>query len=170
MSDEVKQVKDQMGLFQKVASYIPGYRGYKEKEVRRETDRLVRATASGFMAKALDEYRRPLAFLDLPASDRDSADSIMARLDTVRERTARAVAGYAGIFDAVKVLEPRLDKMVELDGNLVQAAQDLLTACKAVDVPSPTVDGFRVGSAAVLGGIQKIEGILEDREALLKNP
>jgi hypothetical protein len=170
MSDKVQQVKDQMGLFQKVASYIPGYRGYKEKEVRRETDRLVRATASGFMAKALDEYRRPLASLDLPAQDRDYADSIMARLDTVRERTARAVAGYAGIFDAVKVLEGRLDKLVELDGNLVQAAQNLLATCKALDSPSPTVEGFTVGSAAALDGIQKIEGILEDREALLKNP
>jgi hypothetical protein len=170
VSDKVKQVKNQMGFFQKVASYIPGYHGYKEKEIRRETDRLVRATASGFMAKALDEYRRPLASLDLPAPARDSADSIMARLDTVRERTARAVAGYAGIFDAVRVLEGRLDKLVELDSNLVESSKDLLTACKALDVPSPTVEGFRVGSATVLVGIQKIEGILEDREALLKNP
>jgi hypothetical protein len=170
MSDKVQQVKDQMGLFQKIVSYIPGYRGYKEKEIRRETDRLVRATASGLMAKALDEYRRPLMFLTLPAPDRDAADSIMARLDTVRERTARAVAGYAGIFDAVKVLEPRLDKLVELDGNLVEASQDLFTACKALDVPSPSVDGFRLGSSTVLAGIQKIEGILGDREALLKNP
>ena len=170
MSDKVQQVKDQMGLFQKVASYIPGYHGYKEKEIRRETDRLVRSTASGLMAKALDEYRRPLMFLELPASDRDSADSIMARLDTVRERTARAVSGYSGIFDAVKVLEPRLDKLVELDGSLVETATNLLASCKALDVPSPTVDGFRAGSAAVLDGIQKIEGILEDRESLLKNP
>jgi len=170
LSDKVKQVKDQMGFFQKIASYIPGYHGYKEKEIRRETDRLVRATASGFMAKALDEYRRPLASLDLPASDRDSADSIMARLDTVRERTARAVAGYAGIFDAVRVQEGKLDKLVELDSNLVQSAQDLLTSCKALDVPSPTIEGFRAGSAVALEGIQKIEGVLEDREALLKNP
>jgi hypothetical protein len=170
MSDKVQEVKDQAGLFQKITSYIPGYHGYKEKEVRRETDRLVRATASGLMAKSLDEYRRPLMFLTLPAPDRDSADSIMARLDTIRERTARAVAGYSGIFDAVKVLEPRLDKMVELDGSLIEAAQDLLNASKALDVPSPTVDGFRLGSATVLEDIQKIEGILGDREALLKNP
>jgi hypothetical protein len=170
LSDKVQQVKDRMGFFQKIASYIPGYHGYKEKEVRRETDRLVRATASGFMARALDEYRRPLAALDLPASDRDSADSIMARLDTVRERTARAVAGYSGIFDAVKVLEPRLDKLVELDSNLVESSQELLTSCRALDVPSQTADGFRAGSVPVLDGIQKIEGILEDREALLKNP
>ncbi|HVP24187.1 MAG TPA: hypothetical protein VMS77_09790 [Conexivisphaerales archaeon] len=170
MSDKVQQVKDGMGLFQKVASYVPGYRGYKEKEVRRETDRLVRATASGLMAKALDEYRRPLMYLSLPAPDRDSADSIMARLDTVRERTARAVSGYAGIFDAVKVEEPTLDKMVELDASLVEAAQSLYNSCKAIDVPSPTVEGFREGSAAVLDGIQKVEGILEQRESLLKNP
>ncbi len=170
MSDEVQNVKDQMGLFQKVASYIPGYHGYKEKEIRRETDRLVRYTASGLMAKALEEYRRPLLFLTLPAPDRDSADSIMARLDTVRERTARAVSGYSGIFDAVKVMEPRLDKLVELDGNLIEAAQALLTACQGLDVPSPTVDAFRAGSSTVLGDIQKIEGVLEDRESLLKNP
>ena len=170
MSDKVQQVKDQMGLFQKVASYIPGYRGYKEKEIRRETDRLVRSTASGLMAKGLDEYRRPLASLDLPASDRDAADSIMARLDTVKERTARAVAGYAGIFDAARVQEGKLDRMIELDGSLVEAAQTLFGACKAVDVSSPTLEGFRAGTSAVLDGIRTVEGILEDRESLLKNP
>ncbi|MGA1975403.1 MAG: hypothetical protein ABSG92_07180 [Conexivisphaerales archaeon] len=170
MSDDVQQVKDQMGLLQKIATYIPGYRGYKEKEIRRETDRLVRSTAAGFLAKALDEYRRPLASLALPAPDRDSADSIMARLDTIRERTARAVAGYAGIFDAVKVVEGKLDKLVELDGSLVEASQGLFNSCKALDVASPTVEAFRAGSSAVLDGIQKVEGVLEDREALLKNP
>jgi hypothetical protein len=32
------------------------------------------------------------------------------------------------------------------------------------------VEAFRAGSSAVLDGIQKVEGVLEDREALLKNP
>jgi hypothetical protein len=170
LSDQVKKVKDQMGFFQKIASYIPGYHGYKEKELRRETDRLVRTTASRFMAKALDEYKRPLAKLDLPGSDRDSADSVMARIDTVRERTARAVAGYAGIFDAAKVQEDKLDKMVELDATLVESSKGLLDSCKALDVASPTVEGFRVGSTSVLQGVQAVEDILEERDSLLRNP
>ena len=35
-------VQGQMRLSERIAAFIPGFRGYKEKEIRRESDRLVR--------------------------------------------------------------------------------------------------------------------------------
>ena len=42
MSDAYERIKGEQGLVEKIVSYIPGYHGYKEKELRRETDKLVR--------------------------------------------------------------------------------------------------------------------------------
>ena len=42
--DYLKKVKRERGLLEKIMSYIPGYRGYKEKELRRESDRPVSYT------------------------------------------------------------------------------------------------------------------------------
>ena len=170
MSDKVREVKDQRGLFEKVASYIPGYHGYKEKEIRRETDRLVRSTAVGFLAKAVDEIRRPLSSLSLSSSDREGADHLIARMDTVKQRTARAVAGYAGIFDAVKVKEPKLDKLMELDQSLVESSKLLYDACKALNASPVTVESFRIGASTATEKVEEIEGILDERNAMLVNP
>ena len=37
-----QDVKGQMRLSERIAAFLPGFHGYKEKEVRRESDRLIR--------------------------------------------------------------------------------------------------------------------------------
>ena len=41
-NDVYSDVKGQMRLSERIAAFIPGFRGYKEKEIRRESDRLIR--------------------------------------------------------------------------------------------------------------------------------
>ena len=41
-NDVYSEVKGQMRLSERIAAFIPGFRGYKEKEIRRESDRLIR--------------------------------------------------------------------------------------------------------------------------------
>ena len=52
MGDIVGQIKDERGGFVKLLSKIPGFKGYMEKETRRDADKLVRdAIASRFSAQ-----------------------------------------------------------------------------------------------------------------------
>ena len=41
-SDVLSNVQGQMRLSERIAAFIPGFHGYKEKEIRRESDRLIR--------------------------------------------------------------------------------------------------------------------------------
>jgi len=43
---------------EKIASYIPGYAGYKEKEVRRETDALLRRHIASILSSAAAQLAR----------------------------------------------------------------------------------------------------------------
>ena len=56
MSYEDK-IRGEMGLMEKIMRYIPGYRGYKEKEIRRESDRLIRMESALRLQKAKDAVR-----------------------------------------------------------------------------------------------------------------
>jgi hypothetical protein len=114
----VEKAKQQYGLMERIISYIPGYRGYKEKEIRRETDRLVRMHATSQLKKALDNIRELLSSIPLAEKDRELADRVLIRLDMVKQKTERAVAGYAGLFDIVKVREDRLDQLLAHDEGL----------------------------------------------------
>lgn len=140
MPDIVEKVKGERGLFEKVVSYIPGYHGYKEKELRRESDRLVRQQAAAHLKRASDAFKRALSSgTSLPDAKRVTADRSIARLDLLKERVAKAVGGYSGFFDAVKVREDRLDQMITADFDLITLSSTL----------ADQVD--RVAKAGVLG-------------------
>jgi len=109
--DYLGKVRREMGLMEKILSYIPGYRGYKEKELRRESDRLVRMEAVNRLREAKALLRKSLAnpsvAQKISSEDAWRLDTLMMRLDRVTQRIDRAVAGYAGMFDAVKVKEDK---------------------------------------------------------------
>ena len=59
--DYLGKVKGERGLLEKIMGYIPGYHGYKEKELRRESDRLVRMEAVSRLKAAKTSIRRAYA-------------------------------------------------------------------------------------------------------------
>lgn len=127
-----EKIRREMTLLEKIISYIPGYRGYKEKEIRRESDRLVRMEAVNKLKEAKNAIRIMLAdwTISKKIEDRDivKIDTLLARLDRVVERIDKAPAGYAGLFDAVKVREDKLDKILEHDLALIQKSEEIRDA------------------------------------------
>ncbi len=118
--DQIERAKGERGLLEKAVSWIPGYKGYKEKEMRRAADKQVRDS----LAKKLDARRRKLTALqqELLTSGGllwvDDMERLVARLQTVRDRIKTASYGYSPFFDLVKVKEDDLDRMIEFDEAL----------------------------------------------------
>jgi hypothetical protein len=59
--DYLAKIKEERTLTEKIIGYIPGYRGYKEKELRRESDRLVRMDVVNRLKDAKMIFRRHFA-------------------------------------------------------------------------------------------------------------
>lgn len=55
-----EKVRGEMALLEKIMSYILGYRGYKERELRGESDRLVRMEAVNKLKSAKRIFRKNL--------------------------------------------------------------------------------------------------------------
>ncbi len=51
------KISDSVGKFEELAGKVPGYKGYKQKELRREADRLLRTT----LAQQLSDLRVKLS-------------------------------------------------------------------------------------------------------------
>ncbi len=117
VGDLVEKVQASQGGFEKLVSGIPGYKGYKQKELRREADKLLRLHIArqyeqqllrvNSLARKLT-YRGKLA--DITMMDRASA-----KLQLLIDRIKHASMGYAGWFDALKVQEDELDKLYSFD-------------------------------------------------------
>jgi len=125
-----ERTKAQTGLLEKIELVIPGFRGYKEKELRRESDRLLRnliyQKLSDAEAQVKDAYR---ALVNEGASEAwDDTDHLIARMDRINERINHSEYGYAGFFDAIKVREPDLDRMMDYDDKLLEMSETIAKA------------------------------------------
>ena len=110
---------------ERLGARIPGFRGYLERELRREVDQLLRAE----VAARVDAARQRLAgysrTLTLGAGDRlGRISSLDKRLDQVANGIRHAGSGYAGLFDAVKIGEAELDALYRSDLALVEVVDE----------------------------------------------
>ena len=125
--DVYAEAKKQMRLGERIVAAIPGFRGYKEKELRRESDKLIR----NHLHLKLSESKDDLKSVFQKLSDRryfdvlTDMDRLMAKVDRITEKVNHASYGYSGFFDIVKVKEENLDRMIDFDNKLVDAADGL---------------------------------------------
>lgn len=154
--------KSQTSLQEKIELVIPGFRGYKEKELRRESDKLLRnqiyQKLSDAEAQAKDTYR---ALVNQGVNNTwDDTDHLLARLDRISERINHSEYGYAGFFDITKVKEPDLDRMMNYDMQLLQMSDSVETAIQAL---KDSVDNGQVQDAkAKIGDALKAVDALEN--------
>lgn len=148
-----------LGGLEDLVRKIPGYRGYKEKEMRREADRLLRdnlAQAFGDQAQRLVDVQGQLVSggkIELLEQATDLEDAVR-RLQILVDRIKRAAQGYADFFDAIKVKEKQLDALYEFDDNLLSQI-DVVKA--AVDDVQAALDAGE-GLPAAIANVKRIAG------------
>lgn len=125
--DFLDRVKGAMGGLEKFVAAVPGYKGYKEKELRREADKLLR----DHLVRQFEEQQRKLndQKLQLLGSGLielvDDLDRASTRLESFIIKIRTASQGYAGFFDAVKVKEEELDTLYNFDNALLEGVPRL---------------------------------------------
>ncbi len=136
MTDMYQNVAGQIDPFKRLASYIPGFKGYIERQNRRDADKLVRDT----VARRFTELWTRASNLqkDLISSGKieyvDDMEQAALQLRTFIDKITTAPRGYAGFFDAVKINEKELEQLYNFDlaffdlGDQVSRALDTVEA------------------------------------------
>jgi len=119
------KIQGEMSSLETLIAKIPGYKGYKQKEQRREADRLLRE----HIANRLRTVKAQLDTLqtDLVSAGKidllDEAGSASTQLQTFIDRIRTASYGYSGLFDASRIKEDDLDRVYEFDASLLSYAE-----------------------------------------------
>jgi hypothetical protein len=150
--DVYAKAKGEMRLSERIMAAIPGFHGYKEKELRRESDKLIR----NHLYLKLSDAKTDLRAVSQKLADRrwfdvlTDMDRLNARVDRVNEKVNHASYGYSGFFDVVKVKEEALDRMIDYDNQLLDDVEGFLA----------DVDAFKV---------QVLKGELENARDQIRN-
>jgi len=131
--DVLGKAKGEMRLSERITDLIPGFRGYKEKELRRESDKLIR----NHLYLKLLKMKKDLRSIFQKLSDRryldvlTDMDRLVAKTDRLSYKVNHASYGYSGFFDVVKVKEENLDRMIDFDNVLVGEVESLMADVSA---------------------------------------
>lgn len=138
------RIEESKNWFERLAQHVPGYKGYKKKELKREADKIQRL----YVAERLDACRSKLDEVQLDLTRRgsldllDIVDTTIRKVRKVRDRVQFADYGYAGLFDATKVGEAKLDELYQFDMQMEEQAKGIeeLSGTLSADSPSLRVD------------------------------
>jgi hypothetical protein len=157
MSSNYDKVSRERGSIESLFGKIPGYKGYKEKEMRRESDKLLRESLVRDFGAQLNRLN-PIqgTVLDNGGLEfMDDLGEVKSGLQTLMDRIRNAPMGYSGFFDAVRVKEDDLDRIEAFDQQLtaeipkISAAIDELDKAANANDPAAIKTAIRSASAVV---------------------
>ena len=165
---EPKKHFESRGWIESTLRYIPGFKGYLEKEYRREADELLRT----WLAERLRRGKRGLDAGALALTEAGQIDQLpqierlRSRVDKLSGRINSAMQGYSGFFDLVQVDETKLDQLYEYDLALMEQITQL--ADHVEDIKSVTPGTVTERVSPLLEDVEKLEDAWDRREDLLR--
>ena len=169
MSNGYEEARGQRNWLEKLGDKIPGYRGFQDRELRRDVDRTLREHLSAELGRLKTVLRdRSRAWVD---AGRIAALNGFDRLDRQLDGLSQAIRfsdyGASGLFDPVKIGEAELQRLYEFDlsvvNDLAQLESDVAT------LPAPGGEDPAAALDRLLQEARALDGKWRQREQVISN-
>jgi hypothetical protein len=123
----IEKVRDDRVLSERIAMMIPGFRGYKEKELRRDTDQLIRNKIYTTLKIGLADLQwcyRELINANFSEKS-DQLNRVIMKTDKLSQKIHHAERGYSGIWQAIKGKEGELSELLQYDASLIDISEQM---------------------------------------------
>ena len=142
--------------FKKILSYIPGFKGYMERQSRRDSDKLLRDT----IANRFEEQWQRVSKVQRDLISQgglayvDDLEAAAIQLRTFADRVRRATRGYSSLFEATKINEQELTQVYQYDAAMLVLADQVGAAIDNVEAS--------IGSDGLPAAIRNLVTIARD--------
>jgi len=170
-TDIREMIRADRGPLEKIAFFIPVYHGYREREDRREADKVLR----DFLAKKLKDVKKEFkeAYRDAMAADMSGLsgklDSAIALFDKLEAKITHADYGYASFWGALKIREEELDRMYDFDNLLVKQPEELgkKVAGVADAIVSENIKSTEKALGNLIKELRQLDKIFDERKGFM---
>jgi hypothetical protein len=156
---------------ERLATKIPGYSGYKQKEMRREADKLLReriVRELGDQAQRLNELQNR-CLSQAMIEHVDDIERAVRKLQLLVDRVRTATYGYAGLFDAIKVKEEQLDALYEFDNDMLDYVDELAADIDRLASAITAREGVQEAIAEMLETLDAANRTFDHRQEAILN-
>ncbi len=161
-----ERIEESKNWFERLTEHVPGYKGYKQKELKREADKIERL----YVAERLESCQAKLDDVKLELVNRGSLEMLgiidvtIRKLRKVRDRVQFADYGYAGLFDTTKVGVEKLEELQAFDKQLETEAGGIDELAGALSADSPSL---RTDIGLLEDRIEALDARFSEREHLI---
>ena len=169
MKDQIfGEVSDDMDVFKKIASKIPGFSGYIESQKRRDSDKLIREyifdrfrELEGRVSRLQRDFisQGMIAYVD-------DLEASAIKMRTFADRVKTAQRGYSGLFDAVKVDQEDLAHLYDYDAAMLDLVDQVSGAIDNVEA-SVGSDGLPAAIRNLESKTQECIAVFDRREMVI---
>ena len=151
---------------------LPGVKGYVEKELRRDADRRLRRV----IANELSEDKIGLLNVQQQLLREgglkwlDEVDGAIQKLQILIGRVQTASQGYAGLFDAVRILEYQLDALHQFDVSLAESTSRLSDSIEKLSAAVGNDDAIPNAIQDVITIITELNILVQKRYEAVLDP
>jgi hypothetical protein len=157
LGDQIlSKISDSKDLLTKIGSKIPGFSGYIDRQERRNSDKLLRDTIA---KRVMDQHKR-VSELQVEMIGEggiehlDDMEKAAIRLQTFADRVRTATRGYSSVFEAVKIDEDALNKILAYDNTLLDKTEQIAAAVDTVQ--------SSLGSDGLKAAIRNLQTVSQD--------
>ncbi len=169
MSSGYDEAKAQRNVLERLTDKIPGFKGFQDRELRRDVDRLQREHLASEVGRLKGQLRDRAR--DVTDAGQIGALGAFERLDKQLDGLSQAIRfadyGATGFFDPVKIGEPELQRLYEFDLSVLGDLAELDAAVSAV--PAPTAGDASPALAQVLDRARALAEKWRRREKVIGN-
>ena len=168
MSDLFDRVSEDQDPITKIASKIPGFGGYIERQTRRNADKLLRegmASAYEELVKRISDIQKDLVS-NGELSVLDDMETAVVKLQTFVDKIRNASYGYSGFFDAVKINEDELTQIYHYDLSMLEMQEGISSAIDNVEQSIGT-DGLPAAIRHLIGLSRDLVSAYEKRDEVV---
>jgi hypothetical protein len=140
MTNGYEEARGQRNILERLVDKIPGFRGFQDRELRRDVDKMQREHISAELARIKadirDQARRYTDAGKIGALG--GFDRLDRQLDGLSQAVRFADYGATGFFDPVKVGDAELQRLYEFDLSVLDDLSALERELGAVPAPGQT--------------------------------
>lgn len=167
MSNSYEEARASRNFLERLGEKIPGYRGFQDRELRRDVDRLLREHLASELGRLKSVLRdRARAFTDAgKIGALNGFDRLDRQIDGLSQAIRFSDYGATGLFDPVKIGEAELQRLYEFDLSVVDDLAQLESDIAGLPAPgaedaSPVLDRLQQGVRALDGKWRQREQVI----------
>lgn len=169
MTHGFEEAKSQRNWLERLGQKIPGYRGFQDRELRREVDRAQREHLSKVLGEIKGRLRKKVeSYTDAgQIGALTPFERLDKRLDGLSQAVRFADYGATGLFDPVKIRERELEQLYRFDLEFLDHLQGLESAAEAI--PDAGASDPKPALERALEHLEQIRRRWSERETVISD-